>query len=168
MGMTPAGGLVMGTRPGYLDPGVILHLLDRGWDARAIERLVNHESGLLALSETTSDVRSLLGARTVDARAAFALEAFAYDARKWVGALAATLGGIDTLVFTGGVGEHAPLVRAEIVNGLGHLGMTLDEAANARHADVISAKGSACTVRVVATDEERVVARHAARILARA
>lgn len=166
MGFTPAGGLVMGTRAGDLDPGLVVHLLDHGHDARSIDRLVNREAGLLALSETTSDVRELLEVRNRDPRAALALDVFAYAARKWAGAMAAALGGIDSLVFTGGVGENAPAVRAEIARGLGHLGVRLDEERNARSsADVVSAEGSPCTVRVVHADEERVVARHAMRVL---
>ncbi len=166
MGFTPTGGLVMGTRPGDLDPGLLVYLLQhRGYDARTLDKLVNHEAGLLALSGGTSDMAALLERRGTDARAAMAVDVFCYQARKWIGALAATLDGIDTLVFTGGIGEHAPAVRAEICRSLRHLGIVLDEARNQASAAVVSAEGSACCVRVVATDEERMIARHTARML---
>ena len=172
MGFTPAGGLVMGTRAGDLDPGLLVYLLaHRGYDASAIERLVNHEAGLKALSGGTSDMRELLDRRARDARAALAVDVFCYQARKWIGALAAALGGIETLVFTGGIGEHAPEVRREICEGLDYLGVVVDEARNAQAPTrapgaIVSSDQSRCTVRVVATDEERMIARHAARLVA--
>jgi RNA polymerase-binding protein DksA len=127
MGFTPTAGLVMGTRSGDLDPGLIVHLLEhRGFDARSLERLVNHEAGLLALSGTTSDMQRLLERRATDERAALAVDVFCYQARKWIGAFAAALGGLEALVFTGGIGEHAPDVRREICRGLEHLGITFD------------------------------------------
>ena len=166
MGLTPAGGLVMGTRTGDLDPGVLVHLLrTENLSADGLDRLVNRESGLLGVSETTPDVRDLLARRATDPRAAEAVELFCYQARKWVGALAATLGGLDTLVFAGGIGEHSPEVRAGICDDLGFLGVRLDAAANAAHAPVISAAGSACTVRVIPTDEELTIARTVFRTL---
>ena len=165
MGFTPSGGLVMGTRAGDLDPGLIVYLVDHGHDARALDDLVNRRAGLLALSGMTADVRELLARRDADRRAALALDVFAWSARKWVGAMAATLGGVDTLVFTGGIGEHAAPIRADIARGLEHLGIRLDEARNARGDAVISADGAPCTVRVVNTDEERMVARHTATVV---
>jgi acetate kinase len=163
MGFSPAGGLVMATRAGDLDPGLLVYLLDHGHDARRLDHLINHEAGLLALSETTSDVRSLLARRATDPRAQLAIDAFCYHARKAIGALAAVLGGVETLVFTGGIGERAAVVRAEICCGLAHLGIVLDEARNAANEPIISAPGTggamSCEVRVMHTDEEREIAR---------
>jgi len=164
MGFSPTGGLVMGTRLGDVDPGLLVHWLGQGRDARALDDLVNRRSGLLGVSGTTADVRDLLALRDTDPPAALAIDVFTWSARKWVGAMAAAIGGIDTLVFTGGIGEHASVVRAEIARGLEHLGVRLDEARNTRSDAIISADGAACTVRVVKTDEERMVARHTARL----
>ena len=167
MGFTPSAGLVMGTRPGDLDPGVVVYLLrTRGMDASALEDLVNRHSGLLALSETTNDMQTLLDARANDPRAELAVAVFCYSARKWIGALAAVLGGLDTLVFTGGIGEHAAPVREEICRDLSFLGIDLDPARNSRPEAVVTAEGSRCTVRVIATDEESVIARHTAELTA--
>jgi len=176
MGLTPAGGLMMGTRPGDLDPGVLLHLMakpspdyqsprHRRQGHRDLETLVNEHSGLLGVSGTTSDMKTLLEESHRDPRAALALEMFCYVARKFVGGLAATLGGIDTLVFTGGIGEHAAPVRERICAGLGHLGVAIDPARNALSERSVSHEPSACRVLVVPTDEERMVARHTARVL---
>jgi acetate kinase len=165
MGFSPTGGLVMGTRLGDVDPGLLVHWLEQGHDARALDDLVNRRSGMLGISGTTADVRDLLARRGTDPRAALAIDVFTWSARKWVGAMAAALGGVDTLVFTGGIGEHADAVRAEIACGLEHLGVCLDEARNARSEAIVSADGTACTVRVVKTDEERMVARHTARLV---
>ena len=165
MGFTPAGGVVMGTRSGDLDPGVPVHLLRHGFDAEALERLVTHESGLLGLSGTTADMAALLARRDRDPAAAEAVASFCWSVRKAVGALAAALDGLDVLVFTGGIGEHAAAVRAEVCAGLSHLGVRLDPARNAAHAERIGAADARCAVRVVATDEERVVARHTAAVL---
>ena len=167
MGFTPSAGLVMGTRSGDVDPGLIVYLLEhRGYDASSLDRLVNREAGLLALSGTTSDMAKLLAARASDPRARLAVDVFCYQARKWVGALAATLDGIDTLVFTGGIGEHSPEVRLEICRSLRHLGIFMDEARNHASEAIVSAEGSACRVRVVTTDEERMIARHTTDVLA--
>ena len=167
MGLTPAGGFMMGTRTGDLDPGVLLHLLDaHGYDSKRLEELVDRRSGLVAVSERTSDMRELLEERATDQRAAFAVEMFCYQARKAAGALAAALGGIDSLVFTGGIGEHAAPVREEICAGLQHLGVRLDASRNAANASVVSADDSRCTVRVVPANEERSIARHTRRVLA--
>ena len=165
MSFTPAAGLVMGTRTGDLDPGVAVYLArTKGMDAAALEDLFNRRSGLLAVSGTTADMQALLAARASDPRAETAVALFCYSARKWVGALAAVLDGLDSVVFTGGIGEHAAPVREEICRGLGHLGIELDAGRNARSEPVVSADSSRCTVRAVATDEERVVARHTVRL----
>jgi acetate kinase len=161
MGFTPTGGFAMGTRSGDLDPGVIVHLLDHcGYDARRLDTLVNHESGLLGVSGSTPDMKTLLENEGSDPRAAEAIALFCHGLKKSIGALAAVLGGLDTLVFTGGIGEHAAPVRERTCRGLEHLGLAFDASANATHAKVISPPDSRCTVRVVPTDEERVIARH--------
>jgi acetate kinase len=164
MGFTPSAGLVMGTRAGDVDPGLLIYLVEQGYDAAALDRVVNREGGLLGVSETTADVRDLLARRADDPRAAMAIDVFVWSARKWVGAMAAALGGIDRLVFTGGIGERAAPVRAAIADGLGHLGVCLDASLNDAHAPVISLPGARCAVHVVHTDEERIVARHARRL----
>lgn len=160
MGMTPTGGFMMGTRSGDLDPGVLLHLLGAGYSAEKLEELLNHEAGLLGVSGQSSEMRVLLEKRKTEPAAALAVQMFCYQARKFIGAFAAALGGLDTLVFTGGIGEHAATVRAEICSGLQYLGVALDGAANSRNAEVISAAGGRCVVRVVATDEDLMIARH--------
>jgi acetate kinase len=168
MGLTPAGGLVMSTRPGDLDPGVAVYLLrEKGYDADRLERLIDRESGLVALSGGTSDMKTLIDERDHDPRAALAVDAFCYHARKHVGALATVLGGLDTVVFTGGIGEKSAVVRAEICRGLEHLGVELDDQLNEAHAGLISAPGSDCVVRVVQTDEDLVIARHTTALVAR-
>lgn len=159
MGFTPAAGLVMGTRPGDLDPGVAAYLFRaEHLTAKQFNHLINHESGLLGVSETSSDMQDLLAAQATDARAADAVALFCYQARKWVGAYAAVLGGLDTLVFAGGVGEHAAEVRARICTGLGFLGVELDASLNVTHAAVISSAASRVTVRIIPTNEERQIA----------
>ncbi|AMJ66005.1 acetate/propionate family kinase [Hymenobacter sp. PAMC 26628] len=159
MGFTPAAGLVMGTRPGDLDPGVAAYLLQvEQLTAKEFNHLINHESGLLGVSETSADMQDLLAAQATDARAAEAVALFCYQARKWVGAYAAVLGGLDTLVFSGGIGAHAAEVRARICAGLAFLGLELDAAYNATHASVISSAASRVVVRVIPTDEERLIA----------
>ena len=166
MGLTPTGGIMMGTRTGDLDPGLLLHLLDTGEDARSLERIVSHESGLLGVSGVTADVKTLLARRGTDADAALAIDMFCYQARKAVGALAAAMGGIDTLVFTGGIGEHAAEVRAQICAPLAFLGVSIEPGRNAASAAVVSPDGARCTVRVVKTDEERMIARHTVELTA--
>jgi acetate kinase len=167
MGFTPAGGLIMSTRSGDLDPGVPVFLLrEQGYDADRLEQLVDCEAGLVALSGGTSDMQALLERRQQDQRAALAVDAFCYQARQQVGALAAVLGGLDTLVFTGGIGEKAAAIRSGTCDGLGHLGVELDDTANAEHAAVISTPGAACVVRVEPTDEDLVIARHTGALVA--
>ena len=166
MGFTPAGGFMMGTRPGDLDPGVILYLLEqKGYDAAQLSRLVNLKSGLLGVSGLSSDVKTLLDARGLNADAAEAIEMFCYQIKKAIGALAAALGGLDLLVFTGGIGEHAAAVRAEACQGLAHLGLAIDPRRNDSNQDTISAADSRCRVRVIPTNENLMVARHAARLI---
>ena len=165
MGFSPSGGIVMGTRSGDLDPGVLLYLIARGYDGKTLERLVDHEAGLLAISGTSSDMRELLASRDHDPRAALAVDVFCYSAKKAIGAFAAVLSGIDLLVFTGGIGEHAAPVRALICEGLEYLGIAVDPVRNATHASAIA--NARCDVRVIATDEERVIARATARVLSR-
>lgn len=163
MGFTPAGGFIMGTRPGDLDPGVILYLLEqKGYDAARLSELVNLKSGLLGVSGLSSDVKTLLDARATNADAAMAIEMFCYQIRKAIGALAAALGGLDLLVFTGGIGEHAAPVRAEVCAGLAHLGIAIDARHNDSGEDTISSADSRCRVRVVPTNENLMVARHTA------
>ena len=166
MGLTPVGGLMMATRSGDLDPGVLIHLQrTSGLNANALEDLVVRRSGLLGVSGLSAEMRVLLERRREHAGAALAVEMFVYQARKTIGALAAALGGLDLLVFTGGIGEHAYEIRAEICAGLRHLGVVLDSGRNAEHAPVVTTDGSSCAVRVVSTDEERMVARHACRLV---
>jgi acetate kinase len=127
--------------------------------------MVNHESGLLGISETSSDMRDLLQREADDERAAQAVALFCYQAKKWVGAFAAVLGGLDTLVFSGGIGEHSAPIRARICEGLSFLGIELDDARNSADAPVISVDSSRVAVRVIATDEELMIARSVCRTL---
>ena len=167
MGFSPAGGFMMGTRSGDLDPGVLLYLMrEKGYDAGMIEHAVNYEAGLLAVSGITPDMRTLLEKREREPRADQAVEMFCYHLRKNIGALAAVLGGIDTLVFTGGIGEKAAPVRWNICKGLGHLGIHPDAERNELHAEIISVPDSPCTVRVIATNEDLIIARHTYQLLA--
>ena len=166
MGFTPAGGFMMGTRPGDLDPGVMLYLLEqKGYDAARLGDLVNLKSGLLGVSGLSSDVKTLLDARATNPDAALAIEMFCYQIRKTVGAMTAALGGLDLLVFTGGIGEHAAPIRAEACAGLAHLGITIDARRNDLNHDTISAADSRCRVRVIPTNENLMVARHTARLI---
>ncbi len=166
MGLTPAGGFMMGTRSGDLDPGVLLYLLaEKAYSPRTIEDIVNHNSGLRGVSGTTGDMQSLLRERATDPSAAQAIEMFCYQARKTAGALAAAMNGIDTLVFTGGIGEHAAPIRASIAEGLAHLGVRLAADANLANAQTISVPGSQVTVRVIPTHEDLMIARHTHRLL---
>jgi acetate kinase len=168
MGFSPAGGLMMGTRTGDLDPGVLLYAIrEQGTTAADLTRLVNAESGLLGVSGTSADMRDLLAREATDPRAAAAVGLFCYLARKSLGALFAVLGGLDTLVFTGGIGEHSPVVRERILKGLDGLGLSLDPERNAADAPIISAKASGIVVRVMATNEDLILARHARRFLIR-
>jgi acetate kinase len=167
MGFTPAGGLMMGTRSGDLDPGVLLHLMrEKGYDFSQLDDAVNRNAGLFGVSGNSSDMRTLLEERDKgEKRAAEAVELFCYDLRKHIGAMAAVLGGLDTLVFTGGIGEHAAPVRWEVCAGLAYLGVRLDADKNAVDAEIISAPKTACTVRVIRTNEDLMIARHTRNLL---
>jgi acetate kinase len=166
MGFTPTAGLPMSTRSGDLDPGLVW-FLDRSEkiSPEQFHEMVNRRSGLLGVSELSGDVRDLLSRESGDIRAAEALALFCYQAKKWIGAFAAALGGLDTLVFSGGIGENSPPVRARICAGLGFLGLRLDESRNAANAAVISAADSPVAVRVIHTDEEAIIARATYRVL---
>ena len=162
MAFTPAAGLPMSTRSGDLDPGIFPYLArTEGMTAKQFDDMTNHQSGLLGISETSSDLRDLLAREADDSRAAEAIALFCYAARKWIGAYAAALGGLDTLVFAGGIGEHAPEVRARICEGLDFLGLRLDDALNTNNSPRISRAGSQVNVRVIPTDEEIVLAKAA-------
>ena len=160
MGLTPTGGFMMGTRSGDLDPGVLIHLLKAGYSAELLEELVDHEAGLLGVSGQTSDMKTLLQKSETDTAAKMAVQIFAYQVRKFIGAYAAVLNGLDTLVFTGGIGERAAAVRVKICLGLEYLGIALDTEANDRNAEVISLPASKCPVRVIQTDEDLMIVRH--------
>jgi acetate kinase len=160
MGFTPAAGLVMSTRSGDLDPGLLSFLARREkMTPLQFERMVNHESGLLGVSDTSSDVRDLLARESRDGRAGEAIALFCYQAKKWIGSYAAALGGLDTLVFAGGIGENAPPIRARICAGLDFLGVALDGKRNTKNGAIISSRGSLVTMRVIPTDEEQMIAR---------
>jgi len=166
MGFTPAAGLVMSTRTGDLDPGLASFLVDaEQMTAPQFHHMINHESGLLGVSEISSDMRDLLAREGDDVRAAEAVALFCYQAKKWMGAFAAVLGGLDTLVFSAGIGEQSASIRARICEGLGFLGIELDAERNAAHAEVISAEASRVTVRVIPTNEELMIARSVSRVL---
>ncbi len=162
MAFTPAAGLPMGTRSGDLDPGIFPYLArTEGMTPEQFSGMVNHQSGLLGISETSSDVRDLLARETEDPRAAEALALFCYQARKWVGGFIAALGGLDTLIFAGGIGENCPPVRSRICENFGFVGLSLDSELNANNSPQISTAESRVTVRVIRTDEEAVLARAA-------
>ena len=166
MGFTPASGLVMSSRSGDLDPGLVSYLArTEQMSASQFQEMVNHASGLLGVSETSSDLRDLLARESDDVRAAEAVALFCYQARKWIGAFAAALGGLDTLVFAGGIGENAPLVRGRICDQLGFLGIELNRERNADNASLISTDGGRVAVRVIRTDEEIMIAKSVIRVL---
>ncbi|HEY1528485.1 MAG TPA: acetate/propionate family kinase [Candidatus Angelobacter sp.] len=160
MGLTPTGGFMMGTRSGDLDPGVVLHLLGIGYTAERLEKVLNHQAGLLGVSGQSGDMKVLLDHRQTNPAAAIAVKMFCYQVRKFIGAFAAVLNGLDTLVFTGGIGERAATVREEICFGLEYLGIAFDGSANGRNEKVITLAGSECVVRVIETDEDLMIARH--------
>jgi len=159
MSFTPAAGVPMSTRSGDLDPGLFGYLArTEGMDAKKFNEMVNFESGLIGISETSSDMRDLLKLETLDVRAAEAVALFCYQVKKWIGGFAAALGGLDTLVFAGGIGENAPEVRARICDGLDFLGIRLETTRNAGNEGVISVPSGPVEVRVIPTNEERVIA----------
>jgi len=166
MGFTPTSGLPMSRRSGDLDPGLVSYLArTEGMSADRFHKMVNTESGLLGVSEISSDLRDLLDQERSEPRAAEAVALFCYQARKWIGALAALLGGLDTLVFSAGIGEHSPAVRARSCEGLKFLGIVIDDARNDANEPVISKEGSPVTVRVIHTDEEREIAESVIHVL---
>jgi acetate kinase len=166
MSFTPTAGVPMSTRSGDLDPGLVWYLArTEQMSAKQFNEMVNFQSGLLGVSETNSDMRDLLNHEMQDVRAAEAVSLFCYQVKKWVGAFAAALGGLDTLVFAGGIGENAPVVRARICEGLAFLGIELEEKHNAANAGVISAAASQVSVRVMRTDEELMIAKTVCRVL---
>jgi acetate kinase len=166
MGFSPTGGFMMSTRSGDLDPGLLVYLMQqRGYDAERLARLVNHEAGLLGISGESADMRSLLAASAHDSHARQAVEMFCYALRKSIGAFVAVLGGVDQLVFTGGIGEKAAAVRQEACAGLELLGIAIDPQRNAQHLDPVSTAESHCAVRVIPTDEARIIARHTYRLV---
>jgi acetate kinase len=166
MGFTPAAGVPMSTRSGDLDPGLAGYLSrTEGMDADRFNEMVNFHSGLLGVSETSSDMRDLLDREAQDVRAAEAVALFCYQIRKWIGSFAAALGGLDMLVFAGGIGESAPVVRARICDGLAFLGIELDQKRNADGAAVISRQRGRVAVRVMNTDEEWMIAQTVSRVL---
>lgn len=166
MSFTPNAGVPMSTRSGDLDPGLVWYLLrTEGLNVKGFNEMINFQSGLLGVSETSSDMRDLLQNEAQDARAAEAVALFCYQVKKWIGAFAAALGGLETLVFAGGIGENAPPVRARICDGLGFLGIELEEERNAANKGVISAAASRVAVRVIRTDEEQMIAKTVCRVL---
>ena len=166
MGFTPTAGLVMSTRSGDLDPGLAPYLArTEQMTTSQFYKMVNHESGLLGVSETSSDMRDLLAQEASEMRAAEAVTLFCYQAKKWIGSFAAALSGLDTLVFSAGIGENCPSIRARICERLDFLGVELNETRNAENAGVISADNARVTVRVIRTDEELMIARSVCRLL---
>jgi acetate kinase len=166
MGFTPMAGVPMSTRSGDLDPGLLWYLAHtENMSAKQFNEMVNFQSGLLGVSETSSDMRDLLEREAQDVRAAEAVALFCYQVKKWVGAFAAALGGLDTLVFAGGIGENAPAVRTRICDGLAFLGIELEEKHNLANAGVISSETNRVSVRVIRTDEEWMIASTVCRVL---
>jgi acetate kinase len=168
MGLTPTGGLMMSTRSGDLDPGVILYLLEeKGMRPSAVNDLLNKQAGLLGVSDISSDMKDLLAKKAENPYAADAVNLFCYQAKKFLGALAAVLGGLDTLVFTAGIGQNAPTIRGCICQDLSFLGIHLDPSRNDANAPIISHDDSPVTVRVMRTDEELMIARHTTDLMRR-
>lgn len=168
MGFTPTEGLVMGSRSGDLDPGVILYLLQaKDFTPKEINQLINHQSGLLGISEISSDMKTLLAREQADPSAADAIALFCYRAKKYFGALSTTLGGLDTVIFTGGIGENSPEIRWRICQDLEFLGIRLDHQRNEQNAAIISTNESQVTVRVLPTNEELMIARHTYQLIRR-
>ncbi len=166
MGFTPAAGIPMSTRSGDLDPGLVWYLArTERMTGKQFHVMVHHQSGLLGVSQTSPDMRDLLARQSKDVRAAEAVALFCYQVKKWIGAFAAALGGLDMLVFTGGIGENAAEVRARICDGLQFLGIRLDARRNQAGTPVISASTSRVTVRVIRTDEEVTIAKTVCRVL---
>ena len=156
----------MGSRSGDVDPGLVSHLARaEHMSATQFQDMVNHASGLLGVSEISSDLRDLLAVELEDVRAAEAVALFCYQAKKWIGSFAAALGGLDTLVFAGGIGENSVVARQRICTGLGFLGIELSDDRNTRNASLISTDAGRVAVRVIRTDEELMIARSVQRVL---
>jgi acetate kinase len=166
MSFTPMGGVIMSTRSGDLDPGLVSYLVRiERWTADQIEDMLSHRAGLLGISGTTGDMRELLARERTDSAGRLAIAMYTYQIKKWIGGFAAALGGLDTLVFSGGIGEHAPTVRTTICEGLDFIGVQLDENRNRANAPVISRPAARVTVRVIPTDEELMIATAAYQVL---
>ena len=166
MGFTPASGLPMGTRTGDLDPGVAWYLMQKEkFTPEQFSQLINHQSGLLGVSETSSDMQELIECQHTDSRAAEAIELFCYQTKKWIGSYAAVLGGLDTLVFSGGIGEHAPEIRERICYGLQFLGIELDKTRNVKNKTIISTDASKVCIHVIKANEELMIARLVCHVL---
>lgn len=164
MGFTPESGLVMSTRPGTVDAGAVLRMFAMGLGADRIDAMINHESGLLGISEASSDMQTLLGSQSHNAKAAAAIDIFCYRATAQLGAYCASLGGLDVLVFTGGIGENAPEIRRRICEKQQFLGVEIDGSANDANQAVISSANSRVRVRVIVTDEDLMIAQHARKL----
>ncbi len=161
MGFTPSSGLVMSRRSGDLDPGIILYLIEqKALSPSTVKKMINQQSGLLGVSGISSDMEELLGKEAEDPRAAEAVDLFCYQAKKFLGTLAAVLGGLATLIFTAGIGENAPSIRQRICKDMGYLGIHLDPSRNDINAPIISYENNPVTVRVMQTNEELMIARH--------
>ncbi|HVI69065.1 MAG TPA: acetate/propionate family kinase [Magnetospirillaceae bacterium] len=168
MSVTPASGVPMSTRAGDLDPGLALYFAQtQGYDAERFNHMVNFESGLLGISETTADMKKLLEIEDNDERAKDAVDIFCYQVKKSIGSFAAALSGLNTLVFTGGMGENAPKIRSRICEGLEFLGITIDDTRNQQGNRLISADGSQVGVHVIHTDEATTIARETARLISK-
>lgn len=166
MGFTPIGGFTMGTRSGDLDPGILLYLLrQRSLSVDEVSAMVTDSGGLRGISGTSSDMRDLLARSATDQRAAEALAVFCYQVRRFLGAYVAVLGGLDTLVFTGGIGENSPVIRERICNALDFFGIRIDESRNSANTGTISVDAAPVAVHVIRTNEELMIARHTARLL---
>ena len=163
MGFTALDGLPMGTRPGQLDPGVVLYLHQRGMSTEAVQTLLYNECGLKGLSGISNDVRDLLASS--NPRARLAIDYFVYRIAKELGAFAAVLGGLDALVFTAGIGENSPAIRRAVIERSGWLGFELDEPANEANATTVTGPGSKLAAFVIPTNEELMIARHAVRLM---
>jgi len=166
MGFTPTSGLPMATRTGDLDPGVAWYLMrNEKLTSKQFSHLINYQSGLLGVSETSSDMRELMNLQSNDNRAAEAIELFCYQTKKWIGSFAAVLGGVDTLIFSGGIGENSPEIRKRICRGLQFLGIELDETKNVNNEPIISTNAGKTDVRVIKTNEELMIARLVCQVL---
>lgn len=164
MGFTPTGGIVMSTRSSDLDPGITWYLMEKGIDAKQFNNLINHESGLLGISGISSDMQDLLQQEKENKDAAMAIEIFCYQIKKYIGGYVAALGGLDTVVFTGGIGENAALIRSRICGGLEYLGIELNEKKNNKNERLISGNKSKVKLYVIPTNEESIIVKETMKI----